>query len=309
MPDAPCALSVVLPAYQEGAHLAATLDAIERQVTPLTDLYELLVVDDGSPDDTWDVLRRLHHQNARIRAVRLSRNFGKEAAVAAGLEQARGEAVLLMDADGQHPPDLIPVFWQRWRAGHADVIEGVKRVRDEEHWGRRLVSRGFHRIARRATGIDFANASDYKLLSRRAVEAWRLMPERRLFFRGMSTWVGFSRERIAFDVAPRRDGRSRWSTAALLRLGWAAILSYSVAPLRLIHAASATFLLFAFGLTLRALWLWWRNEAVGGITTVVILVLLVGGLVLLSLGLIAEYVAAIYEEVKQRPRYVVADRL
>ncbi len=300
---------MIVPAYQEGLHLARSLEIIVQHVAGVTADYEILAVDDGSTDNTWAVLVELHRGNAAIKGLRLSRNFGKDYAIAAGMEACRGRAAVILDADLQHPPELIAKFFQLWKSGQALVVEGVKRQREKEPLARRALSHVFNRVASRAAGIDFTNSTDFKLLDRQAIDAWLAMPERRCFFRGMASWLGFPHVQVEFEVQPRQQGHSKFNLVSLIRLAWLAISSYSVTPLRLIHLWAASFLAFAVGLTARSLYLWFVGRAAGGMTTVVILILLLGGLLLLSLGIVAEYVAAIYEEIKGRPRYIVADRL
>jgi glycosyltransferase involved in cell wall biosynthesis len=304
-----CELSVIVPAFQEGRHLQQSLLTIGKHVAGITPDYEIIVVDDGSSDNTWAILAELHRANSCIKALRLSRNFGKDYAIAAGMEYCRGRAAVIIDADLQHPPELIAKFFQIWKSGQALVVEGVKQQRREEPLLRRSVSRAFNRVASRAAGIDFTNSTDFKLLDRQAINAWLAMPERRCFFRGMASWLGFPHVQVEFEVQPRQEGHSKFNLVSLTRLAWLAISSYSVTPLRLIHLWAAAFLAFAVGLTARSLYLWFAGRAAGGMTTVVILILLLGGLLLLSLGIVAEYVAAIYEEIKGRPRYIIADRL
>lgn len=304
-----CELSIVAPAYQEAAHLDASLRVIRDQVAKLTSSFELIVVDDGSTDRTWDIVAGLHAEDERIRGIRLSRNFGKEYAIAAGLDDSRGQATLLMDADLQHPPAMIQTFYQIWKSGSAQVIEGVKVRRRDEPMFRRILSHTFNYIATRFTGIDFENSTDFKLLDRQALDAWKALPERRCYFRGMSAWVGFTRVQVDFAVAPRSNGESRWSLRQLLRLGWTALTAYSGMPLRFIHLCAVFFLLFSALLTWRALYLKFKGEASSGFTTVIIVELLIGGLLLLCLGIVAEYLAAMYDEIKRRPRYLVRERI
>ena len=302
----PCQLSVIIPAFQEGEHLARSLAVVVDIISGLTaGDYEVIVVDDGSRDQTWDVVGELHRVNPRIGGLRLSRNFGKEYAVAAGLEHAEGDGVLILDADLQHPPTVIPKLYAIWKSGEAQVVEGVKRQRQDEPLLRRTFSRAFNALAGMATGIQFTNSSDFKLIDRSVVEAWRQMGEKRCFMRGMVSWVGFTHVRVEFDVAPRCAGSSKWNAAALLGLAGRAIISYSAAPLRLIHITAVSFLLFGVLLGCQTLYMKFSGRSVSGFTTVIILQLFIGGLLLLSLGLVAEYIAAIYDEVKGRPRYVL----
>jgi glycosyltransferase involved in cell wall biosynthesis len=241
--------------------------------------------------------------------VRLSRRFGKELALTAGLERARGEGVLVMDADLQHPPALIPEMVRAWREERYDVVEAVKTRRGAEPVLARLGARLFYPLFRRLTGFDLEGASDFKLLDRRVLEAWSGMGERNVFFRGMSAWLGFRRKTVPFEVAPRAGGRSGWTPWRLLRLGVNGVTAFSTAPIHVITLVGLVFLAFAFGLGVQTLYNKLSGAAETGFTTVIVLVLMVGSLILISLGVIGLYVARIYEEVKGRPRYVVREEL
>jgi len=301
-------LSVVLPCLNEGSHLARSLEVLAGVLDGLGLAYELVVVDDGSSDDTWAVLERFAAEHGSLRALRLSRRFGKELALAAGLEHARGAAVLVMDADLQHPPALIPAMVRAWREERFDVVEGVKVKRGAEPVLARLGARFFYPLFRRLSGFDLEGASDFKLIDRRVLEAWAEMGERNVFFRGMSAWLGFRRKELPFEVAPRAGGRSGWSAWRLLRLAVNGITSFSSAPIHLITAMGLLFLAFAVVLGLQTLYGKLAGESATGFTTVIVLLLMVGSLILIALGVIGLYVARIYDEVKGRPRYVVRDQ-
>lgn len=300
-------LSVVLPCLNEGAHLERSLATLAGVLDGLGLAYELVVVDDGSSDDTWAVLERCAAARPNLRALRLSRRFGKELALTAGLERARGAGVLVMDADLQHPPALIPAMVRAWREERYDVVEAIKAKRGEEPLLARLGAGVFYPLFRRLSGFDLEGASDFKLLDRRVLDAWNSMGERNVFFRGMSAWLGFRRKELAFEVAPRAGGTSGWSPWRLLRLGVNGITSFSTAPIHLITAIGLLFLAFSIGLGLQTLYNKLSGRAETGFTTVIVLVLMVGSLILLGLGVIGLYVARIYEEVKGRPRYVIQD--
>jgi polyisoprenyl-phosphate glycosyltransferase len=304
-----CEVSVVVPMLNEGASVALSLRAIADHLRRSSADFEIVAVDDGSGDDTWDRIRAECSRVEGLRALRLSRNFGKEAALFAGLAHARGRAVIVMDADLQHPPELLPKFIEMWRRGGVDVIDGVKRGGPGGTLRRRMSSRAFNRLITALTGYDFRGTSDYKLIDREVVDALLQMGEARTFFRGLVEWAGFRHQTIEYDVAPRQTGASRWSTTSLVRLAGRTIISYSALPLRLIHVAGVCLLVMAAGLAARTLWLYWRGDAPSGMTIVVLVLLSVSALGLLGLAVVAEYVAAIYEEVKGRPRYFVAERL
>jgi glycosyltransferase involved in cell wall biosynthesis len=295
--------------YGESAHLGVVLDAIGEHAGAACDSFEIIAVDDGSPDDTWERLAAEARRRPYLRAVRLSRNFGKEHALSAGLEASRGEVVLVMDGDLQHPPSLIPEMVARWREGGCDVVEAVKQRRGIESWRSRLCAGAFYGLLKVLSGFDLRGASDFKLLDRRVVDAWRQMPEHSLFFRGMVAWLGFRRARIAFDVPKRVGGTSRWSLFALARLATGAITAFSSSLLQLVTLFGLLFLAFAFFLAVQTFLMWLRGHAVTGFATVILLLLMIGSLLMISLGLIGLYVARIYDEVKGRPRFVVADAL
>lgn len=301
-------ISVVIPLYREGAHLASTLPEIIAVLSTLNTPYEIVLVDDGSPDNTWQAMLEQREQYPQVNCARLSRNFGKEAALAAGLEYARGNAVVVMDGDLQHPPMLIPQMIQLWRDG-AEVVEAVKQHRGRESLLNQARAQLFYSIFTRLTGFNLHGASDFKLMDRRVLEAWRGMSERNLFFRGMNAWLGFRRVQIPFDVANRVEGESNWSIVQLARLAITAVTSFSSAPLHLLSLAGLIFSIFAFLLGLETLYIKISGQAVDGFTTVILLLLILGGAVMLGLGLIGVYIARIYDEIKGRPRYVIAERV
>ncbi len=302
-------LSVVVPVYREAAHLPVVLDAIEAALVQTGETYELICVDDGSPDDTWKVLSAEAPKRPNLRALRLSRNFGKESALVAGLSAACGAAVIVMDGDLQHPPALIPEMVKTWREKGVDVVEAVKERRGDESLLYKLFAHTYYRVFNRLSGLDLAGASDFKLLDRRVVDAWRAMGERNLFFRGMTSWLGFERARLPFKVPDRVGGRSGWSFFALSRLAATSITAFSSIPLSLITGLGIVFTAVAVVMGASALYLKLTHNIGDSFTTLILLVLLVGGLVMTSLGIVGVYVARIYDEVKQRPRFIVSRTL
>jgi glycosyltransferase involved in cell wall biosynthesis len=305
----PVGLSIVVPAFQEAAGLRAGLDAIYAAARQAQLAFEIIVVDDGSTDDTWGAIAAACREMPEIVGVRLSRNFGKEGAIAAGLDRAQGDACIVMDADLQHPPGLIPEMVRRWREEGWDVVEAVKSHRGRESAVHRLVARTFYRAAAWLTGHDLQDASDFKLLDRRVLNEWRRLGERATFFRGLVAWLGFRRTQIGFEVPPRANGPSRWSLTALSGLAVHAVTSFSALPLQLVTLLGLAILFVAVVLGLQAIRLWWEGLALPGFTTVILLQLIIGGVLMLSLGIIGTYIARIYDEVKARPRYVVRDEI
>ena len=285
------------------------LAAVRSSLSTCNVPYELVLVDDGSPDDTWRVIVGEAKTSNAIRALRLSRNFGKESAVCAGLEHARGDAVIVMDADGQHPPSLIPEMVHLWRSSGADIVEAVKRRRGRESLSSKLGAQLFYFILNKLSGFHFKGASDFKLMNRKAVDAWLRMHERNVFFRGMTVWMGFTTVQIPFEVVPRSAGRSTWSVLKRLKLALVGITAFSSFPLHLVTFSGVVFLVLSAILGLETLYLKLAGRAVSGFATVILLELIIGSLLMISLGIIGEYLARIYEEVKGRPRYLVKESI
>lgn len=298
-------LSVVIPLYREAEHLDATLSQIIAVLDTLGRPWELVLVDDGSPDGTWRAIEQQCAANPAIRGLRLSRNFGKEAALAAGLEHAGGNPVVLMDGDLQHPPALLPQMVRAWADG-AEVVEAVK-VYHGHHPGRRRANL-FYTLFAALSGHDLHGASDFKLMDRRVLDAWRSLGEHNLFFRGMHAWLGFRRVQLPFEVPERAGGHSGWSLWSLLRLAITAVTSFSSVPLQLISLAGGAFALFALVMGAQTIYQKLSGHALDGFTTVILLLLVIGSVTMLGLGIIGTYIARIYDEVKARPRYIVAER-
>ena len=300
-------ISIVIPCLNEEQNLRLVTGPLGQQLEQYPQSSEIVLVDDGSSDGSWALIRQLRHEDKRIRGIKLSRNFGKEAAVAAGLAHAEGDLVILMDSDLQHPPELIPKMIEIWRHNDVEIVDAVKQSRGDEGSIKNIFSRLFYVLFSKMADLDLRNASDYKLLSRKALDAWSRLPERNLFFRGMSLWIGYPRAEIPFSVAPRTVGRSGWGYGKLTQLAISALTAYSSAPLRLVALSGMLFSIFALILGLHTLFNYFSGQAVSGFTTVILLLLLVGAAILFGLAVIGEYIGRIYEEIKQRPRYLVAD--
>ncbi|MEN6424639.1 MAG: glycosyltransferase family 2 protein [Phycisphaerales bacterium] len=304
-------ISIVLPAYNECMNIPSLIQVIQAEMRCHEVPYEIIVVDDGSSDETWPVLSRLGQEpwfseSGQLHCLQLSRNFGKESAVFAGLETARGQAVIVMDCDHQHPPQLISEMIQLWRESHVDVVEAVKSHRGKESLLKRLGSESFYALFRMLSGHDLKGSCDYKLLDRAVVDALLHMGERNLFFRGMVQWLGFKRHTLTFEVPERRAGISGWPIARLIKMSIQAITAYSFVPLRLVAVTGLLFLIAALLLAGYTLVYKLLGLAVSGFTTVILLQLITGSTCMLSIGVTGEYIARIYEEVKRRPRYVIA---
>jgi len=302
-------LSIVMPVFGEGANLPGLLTAVRNAMDRCKLPYELVLVDDGSPDNTWEVITEEAQRCHAIRALRLSRNFGKESALCAGLEHTRGAAVILMDADGQHSPSLIPEMVHLWQTSGADIVEAVKRRRGPESFSSKVGAQLFYLILNRLSGFHFKGASDFKLINRKAVDALLTMHERNVFFRGMTVWMGFTAVQIPFEVVPRSAGQSTWSILKRVKLALIGITAFSSFPLHLVTFAGVVFLGISILLALQTLYLKLVGRAVSGFATVILLELIIGSLLMISLGIIGEYLARIYEEVKGRPRYLIKETI
>lgn len=306
-PAAPrnASISIVVPLHNEEDCVGTLIDRLEKILLPPQE-WKLILVDDGSSDATWrHILKETEHRSW-VRGVRLSRNFGKEAALSAGLRVAAGDAVIVMDGDLQHPPELIPRMLEAWTDG-ADIVEARKSHRGHESLPNALAAKTFYRLLRRVAKIDLDGTSDFKLLDRRALEAWRLLPERNLFFRGMTYWIGFERVELPFEVNPREGGgRGRWSIGSLMRLAITGVTAFSSAPLHIVTGLGGIFVIFGAILGALTMWRWAIGDALSGFTTVILAMLLTGGFIMVGLGIIGTYLARIYDEVKRRPRYLVA---
>lgn len=301
--------SIVLPVYRESGHIIDVLSEIRSKMDELGATFEFVVIDDGSPDSTWTVLSENAAAFPMMRAVRLSRNFGKEHALCAGLEMARGDAVIVMDADGQHPPSVIPEMIRARQETGADIIDATKIHRGEESYFNKLSARLFYALWNNLSGFEMTGASDFKLLDRRAVDAYLQMDERNLFFRGMTAWLGFSRAQVPFEVANRGSGASNWSLLKRLRLAINGISGFSAVPLQLVTLAGLMFLFFSVVFGIYTLVLQLSGRSVSGFATVILLLLIIGSLLMISLGIIGIYLARIYDEIKHRPRYVISQTI
>jgi len=302
-------ISVVIPLYNEASHLRDLLSDLKAALQAVGCPFEVVLVDDGSSDNTWTKIEDEARMWPNLCAIRLSRNFGKELALCAGLERARGNAVIVMDGDGQHPPSLLPLLIEKWRASGVDIVEAVKLKRGRESVASRIGALTFYVILNKLSGFELKGASDFKLIDRRVRDTWLAMRERNVFFRGMTAWMGFRTIQIPFEVGPRRAGKSGWSYLRRAKLALIGITTFSSFPLRLVTFAGMIFFLFAVGLGIQTLYLKLAGRAFTGFATVILLELIIGSLLMISLGIIGEYLARIYEEVKGRPRYIVSESI
>lgn len=302
-------ISIVLPVFCEADNIGALVVDIQEKIAGLGIGYEFVLVDDGSTDSTWAEVERLQTEYPELRGARLSRNFGKDLALCAGLEMARGDAVIVMDADGQHPPTLLPEMIKLWRDTDVEIVEGVKLSRGSETIFSKLSAGIFYVLWNKLSGFELRGASDYKLLDRQAVDAYLRMNERHVFFRGMTAWLGFKRAQLPFEVAERKGGSSGWSLLKRVRLAVDGISGFSSMPLQLVTLTGIAFLGFSLVFGIYTLVMQLSGHSVSGFATVILLLLFIGSLLMISLGIIGIYVARIYEEIKHRPRFVIAEKI
>lgn len=300
-------LSVVAPMYDEEG-TAATF--YERVVTALDGVpFELVLVDDGSRDGTAARLSALAAEDERVKVVRLSRNFGHQAALTAGLEHARGNAVAMLDADLQDPPELIVTMLEHWRRG-SDVVYAVRETRAGEGRFKLTTAKWFYRLFARLAQIEMPlDAGDFRLMDRRALDALLDMPERSRFLRGMTVWVGFTQTALPYARDARHAGETKYTPSRMVRFGFDAISSFSHAPLQFATLLGFVFSFLAFLAIPLTVVARYSNMYVPGISSTIVIVLLLGGIQLITVGIIGEYVGRIYDEVKRRPLYVVRERI
>lgn len=299
-------LSVVLPSYNEEASIPRAAETITALLTQAQIDHELVFVDDGSRDNSWNVIQSQCAVFPQVRGVKFSRNFGKEAAIFAGLAQAKGDCVVVMDCDLQHPPEKIEEMYRRWQEGY-QVVEGVKSSRGKENPLHTFAARSFYSLISGATGIDMSRASDFKLLDRRAVDTLLAMREKNAFFRALSSWIGFTTTQVEFEVQPRLEGESKWSIRSLIRYAITNIAAFSTAPLQLVTLLGVAVFICSVLLSIHSLWQKFTGHALEGFTTVILLILFIGSILMICLGIIGYYVAKIYEEIKDRPRYILSE--
>jgi dolichol-phosphate mannosyltransferase len=299
-------VQLIVPVFNEGPVIVSNLRHILLAAASIEPEFKLtvLVIDDGSTDDTAQELQHFCQQDPRARWFSLTRNFGKEAAIHAGLDHADADAVILLDSDLQHPPELIGAMVQLW-CGGAKVVEAHKTHRGQERLSSRLFAKGFYYLFHTLAGLDLRGQSDFKLLDRCVVEQYRQLPERGRFFRGLIQWMNYPTARLPFSVPEREGGGSRWRTLTLLRYALRNITAFSATPLHFVSWCGFASLLVGIGFASIALYQKWQGQALDGFTTVILLQIFFSGALMLSLGIIGHYLARIHEEVKRRPHYLL----
>lgn len=298
-------LSVILPAYNEEKMIRKAYDMIHGIFVREGIDHEIVFVNDGSKDRTWEEIERVAAEHDDVRGILFSRNFGKEAAMMAGLASAAGDCCAVMDCDLQHPPETLVEMYRLWEQGY-EVIEGVKRSRGKESVFHRASAGLFYKIISKAVKIDMSRTSDFKLMDRKAVDAILALPERNVFFRALSSWIGYKSTTVEFDVQERTEGESKWSTWSLVKYAVKNIVAFSTVPMQCVTVAGVIVFLMGVILGIQSLVKYFSGQAVEGFTTVILLLLIIGSLIMISLGIIGYYIAKIYEEVKGRPLYLIS---
>ena len=304
----PVELSIVIPLYNEQANIEYLFERLESVLSKLDNSYEIVCVNDGSQDNTLLCLIECHRRNCAIKVVNLSRNFGKEIALSAGIDYATGAAVIPIDADLQDPPELIGDLVEKWREGY-DIVYATRRSRQGESWLKRFTANAFYHTIDKMSRVDIPrNTGDFRLLDRSVVEALKQMPERTRFMKGLFAWVGYKQASVEFDRQPRLQGQTTWNYWKLWNFALEGITSFSFLPLKVWSYVgliiSLISLIYASFLVIRTII---SEIDVPGYASIMVAILFLGGIQLITLGIIGEYLSRVYEEVKGRPLYLVRE--
>ena len=300
-------VSIIIPSYNEEQLIKNTSEVVSDIMLQNNIPFEILFVDDGSKDGTWKQILSLSKDNSTIHGIHFSRNFGKESAIYAGMQYAKGDCCVVMDCDLQHPPIKIVEMYRLWEQGY-EVVEAVKEDRGEESGINRFMANLFYKIISKLTDIDIMNASDFKLLDRKVMLVLLNMKERNSFFRALSSWVGFKTIQVPFRVAEREAGESKWSTKALVKYAILNITSFSSAPMQIVTICGFIMLIISFVFGINSIIQYVTGKALGGFTTVILLELFSSSIIMICLGIIGYYIAQIYEEIKGRPKFIVSEK-
>ena len=298
-------LSVIIPAYNEELSVEKAYNKITEILKKDNIDNEIVFIDDGSTDKTYEKIVNLAETKDNLCGLHFSRNFGKEAAISAGLAVAKGDCAVVIDCDLQHPAEKIVEMYRLWQQGY-EIVEGVKKNRGTEGKMHGLAAKTFYSIISSLAGFDMSNASDFKLLDRKVIDIINKMPERKGFFRAISYWVGFNKISVEFDVNERREGNSKWSARGLVKYAISNISAYSTAPMQIVTVLGIIMMVITIIFGIWALIDKISGRALEGVTTVILITIFIGSIMMVSLGIIGYYVARIYEEIKGRPKYIVS---
>lgn len=297
----------MIPSYNEEGNVVKAADVVSKLLEDNGIDYELVFVNDGSTDKTWELISGLARSREHIVGVNFSRNFGKESAIFAGLETAKGDACVLLDCDLQFPPEVIVDMYNIWKNNDVDIVEGRKKSRGKENFVYKAFSHLFYKMINSSSGLDMRAASDFKLMDRSVVDSLNAMPERLTFFRAMSSWVGYKTEKIYFDVRDREVGESKWTVGKLIKFALNNITSFTSAPLQIVTVCGIVTFIISVIMGINTLYNKFWGDASAGFSTVIILQLFTSSIIMFSLGIIGYYLSKIYEEIKQRPRYIIKE--
>ena len=297
-------LSIIIPAYNEEKCIKQAYTAINSLMVQNDIDSEFIFVDDGSQDDTYKMISELSQEKENVVGLYFSRNFGKESAISAGLAAVGGDCAVVLDCDLQHPPEKIIEMYRLWEQGY-EIVEGIKKERGQEKKINSIGAKVFYSVISRVAGFDMANSSDFKLLDRKVVDVLNKMPEKG-FFRAISYWVGYNKATVEYDVAERVDGESKWSTRGLIKYAFSNITSYSAAPMQIVTVLGFVMLIISAIFGVWALVDKIIGRAAEGMTTVIIITIFIGSIIMISLGIIGYYIARIYDEIKGRPKYIIS---
>ncbi len=300
-------LSVIIPSYNEEKCIERAYNAIYSLLKENNIDSEFIFVDDGSQDQTYKTITELAAEKENVIGLHFSRNFGKESAISAGLATANGDCAVVIDCDLQHPPEKIVEMYRLWEQGY-EIVEGIKKERGQEKKLHSIGAKIFYSAISRMAGFDMANSSDFKLLDRNVVDVLNKMPERG-FFRAISYWVGYNKTTVEYDVQGRLDGESKWSTRGLIKYAISNISSYSTAPMQIVTALGSVMLIISVIFGVWALIDKIIGRALEGMTTVIVITIFIGSIIMISLGIIGYYIARIYEEIKGRPKYIISSSI
>ena len=300
-------LSVIIPSYNEELNIELAAETVTGLLKKEQIECEIIFIDDGSKDKTYEKICECAEKYNEVKGLTFSRNFGKEAAIYAGLQESKGDCAVILDCDLQFPPEKMLEMYSLWQEGF-EVVEGVKADRGKESIFYKLFAKSFYKLMSYFVGVDMQSTSDFKLVDRKVIDALLSLPERNTFFRALSFWSGFKATQVEFVVRERENGKSKWNFKGLAKYAISNVTSFTTAPLQLITVFGSILLLFLGGMSIQTLVRFFLGKSAEGFTTVILLLLLIGGSLMMALGIIGYYIARIYEEVKGRPRYIISKK-
>lgn len=302
-------LSIIIPIYNEEKVIPETYKRVDEVLKPLDISYEIIIIDDGSSDRSYEILSEIAESDSNLKVISFSRNFGHQAALTAGLDHAAGRAIITMDGDLQHPPELIPILLEKWREGF-EVVHTIRTYGRETGFIKKITASIFYKFLNKLAQVDIpSGAADFKLFDRKVVNSLKSMKERSRFLRGLSMWVGYKQTCVEYEVAPRAAGETKYTLGKMIRLALDGITSFSIFPLKLAAylgflVSFVSFIYLSYALYIKLI----ADKALPGWASVVIPMLFLGGIQLFAIGILGEYIGRIYEEVKERPIYIVSKK-